>query len=104
MGEKLKAAIQRWRQRQQHRKQRRRENPGHDIGARHERSRGTQNYGGRTTAGVGHGAPADIRGGPAHLRRPSLPVTLRAEARTRSSSARTLRFRPCHIRARTCLH
>jgi len=32
MGEKLKAAIQRWRQRRQHRKQRRRENPGHDIG------------------------------------------------------------------------
>jgi hypothetical protein len=33
MGEKLKAAIRRWRQRRQHRKQLRRENPGHDIGA-----------------------------------------------------------------------
>jgi len=33
MGEKLKAAIQRWRQRRQHRKRQRRENPGHDIGA-----------------------------------------------------------------------
>jgi len=33
MSEKLKAAIQRWRQRRQHRKERRRENPGHDIGA-----------------------------------------------------------------------
>ena len=29
MGERLKAAIQRWRQR---RKRHRRENPGHDIG------------------------------------------------------------------------
>ena len=33
MSEKLNAAVQRWRQRRQHRKQRRRENPGHDIGA-----------------------------------------------------------------------
>ena len=32
MGEKLKAAFQRWRQRRQHRKHQRRENPGHDIG------------------------------------------------------------------------
>ena len=32
-GERLKAAIQRWRQRRQHRTQGRRENPGHDIGA-----------------------------------------------------------------------
>ena len=32
MGEKLKAVIQRWRQRRQHRKQRRREDPGHDVG------------------------------------------------------------------------
>jgi hypothetical protein len=32
MSEKLQAAIQRWRQRRQHRKQRRRENPGHEIG------------------------------------------------------------------------
>ena len=33
MGEKVKAAIQRWRQRRQHRKQHRRENPAHNIGA-----------------------------------------------------------------------
>lgn len=33
MGEKVKAAIQRWRQRRQHRNQQRRENPGHDVGA-----------------------------------------------------------------------
>ena len=32
MRENLKAAIQRWRDRRQHRKQQRRENPGHDIG------------------------------------------------------------------------
>ena len=32
MGEKLKTAIQRWQQRRQHRKQLRRENPGHEIG------------------------------------------------------------------------
>jgi hypothetical protein len=39
MGEKLKAVIQRWRQRRQHRKQRRREDPGYDIGRAAEVSR-----------------------------------------------------------------
>ena len=33
MGERLKAAIQQWRQRRQRRKRRRRENSGHGIGA-----------------------------------------------------------------------
>ena len=39
MGEKVKAAIQRWRQRRQHRKQQRRQNPGQNLGRVTEASR-----------------------------------------------------------------